>query len=146
MRPDQEREPRPLATGAAVSSCSNHKRGGTRRLLLGECAGNSVHIGPLRPSEELIVTETLAAAIRQHYRTERAAWAALSAAGIKRLILPDAIGDILILPTSDAGRRAAEKSAKSWRAEGRRVRVSDEHRERDRAAQRHIAVHLAGGD
>lgn len=118
-----------------------------RRLLLGQCGGGSVHFGRARPGEVLIVTETLNQALQQHYQTDRAAWAALSASGISRLILPDAARHILILPNSDAGRRAAEKSAARWRAEGHSLRIANRQQERDRAAQRHIAIKsLAGGE
>jgi hypothetical protein len=95
-----------------------------RRMLLGTCAGNAVHLGRHRRGEVLIVTESLSRGLRMHYAGSRAAtWAALSAAGIGRLVLPDDADDILIAPTSEAGRKAAIKSAARWRAEGRRVRV-----------------------
>lgn len=53
-------------------------------------------------------------------------WAALSAGGIERLILPDEARDIVIAADHDAngvGERAARKAALRWAAEGRRVRL-----------------------
>jgi DNA primase len=98
-----------------------------RRLLLGGCAGSAVRIGRLRPGEELTIAESLGQALRLHFKSGRAVWSALSAAGIARLMLPDNATRILILPTSDRGRRAAEKAINRWRAETRSIRVSDEH-------------------
>jgi len=55
------------------------------------------------------------------------AWAALSAGGIRALILPGEATHILIAADHDlsgTGERAAHDAAARWLAEGRRVRIS----------------------
>jgi putative DNA primase/helicase len=54
-------------------------------------------------------------------------WAALSATGIKNLVLPPEALQVLIACDNDenhVGLKAARKAQRRWLAEGRRVRVS----------------------
>jgi putative DNA primase/helicase len=51
-------------------------------------------------------------------------WAALSAGGMKRLVLPLEAREVLIAADADeVGLQAATEAAARWHAEGRRVRI-----------------------
>jgi phage/plasmid primase-like uncharacterized protein len=57
-------------------------------------------------------------------------WAALSAGGIRSLILPPEATNIIICADNDSngvGQRAANDAAERWLAEGRRVRIAIPH-------------------
>lgn len=78
-----------------------------RNLMLGAIAGSAVRFGRHRGGA-LLIAESLRLAIKLFYATGEPTWAALSAAGISRLILPpDA--EVAVAPSSAAGRAAAEK-------------------------------------
>lgn len=51
-------------------------------------------------------------------------WAALSAGGMKKLLLPSDVREVLIAADADeVGLDAAEEAASCWHAEGRKVRI-----------------------
>jgi hypothetical protein len=55
------------------------------------------------------------------------AWAALSTSGLKALILPELVRDVVIVADHDAsgaGQSAAWIAAQRWLAEGRSVRIA----------------------
>jgi hypothetical protein len=92
------------------------------RAMLGRAAGGAVRFAPA--AETLLVAEGHESTLAVMQATGLPGWAALSASGIERLILPAAVRDVLIAADHDesgVGLRAAEKAAARWRAEGRRV-------------------------
>jgi len=79
-----------------------------RNLMLGEIAGHAVRLGAYQRGVDLIVAESLVMALRIHFGLGAAVWCPLTASGITRLVLPfDATA--VVVPTSGAGRAAAEK-------------------------------------
>jgi hypothetical protein len=52
------------------------------------------------------------------------AWAALSAPGLRSLVLPADVKDVIVLADGDeAGEKAAQDCVRRWMAEGRSVRI-----------------------
>jgi phage/plasmid primase-like uncharacterized protein len=99
-------------------------------MLLGPCRGGAVRLrdvdGPLLVGEGLETTLSVAQA------TGYPAWAALSTSGLKSLVLPEEVRDVIVLADGDpAGETAARESASRWRHEGRRVRIARAPRGKD---------------
>jgi putative DNA primase/helicase len=96
------------------------------RLFTGSVAGAAVRVGDLRPDTPLIIAEGIESALAASELLGWPAWAALSAGGIDRLILPAEARDVVITCDHDAsgvGERGARRAALRWAAEGRRVRL-----------------------
>ena len=52
-------------------------------------------------------------------------WAALSAVGLERLVLPELVAEVVIAADNDPrGVQAANVAAARWQAEGRMVRIA----------------------
>ena len=82
----------------------------------------------LRAGEWLAITEGIetALAVATSCRHPEL-WAALSAGGMRALVLPPDVTHVLICADHDAsgvGQRAAHNAAERWLAEGRRVRIA----------------------
>ena len=74
-----------------------------------------------------MVAEGIETALSAMTATAMPAWAALSASGMKALILPSIVRTVIILADHDlsgAGEHAARTAAARWLAEGRRVRIA----------------------
>jgi putative DNA primase/helicase len=94
--------------------------------MLGRSAGGAVRLGAPREDRPLVIAEGIESGLAAAMLTECPAWAALSAVGLERLILPGVARDVLIAVDRDAngvGERAARLAGKRWLAEGRRVRL-----------------------
>jgi putative DNA primase/helicase len=75
--------------------------------------------------EHLVIGEGIETALAAHIATGRPAWAALSAGGLARLILPDTVQDVLIAADADpAGEQAARALAARLIAQGRTARIA----------------------
>lgn len=99
------------------------------KLSLGPIGGGAVylHIGPLPHGGPLIVSEGIENGLIAMQATGIPTWAALSAGGIRKLILPplDHAPEIIIAADHDrAGLEAAHAAARRWHGEGRRVRIA----------------------
>ncbi|HVC53719.1 MAG TPA: hypothetical protein VND87_16995 [Stellaceae bacterium] len=81
-----------------------------RNLMLGEIGGHAVRLGAHRRGGDLFVVEGLVLAIRLHFARGggNVIWCPLTASGIARVTLPPE-ANVLVVPTSAAGRAAAEK-------------------------------------
>jgi len=95
--------------------------------MLGNVGGGAVRFAPV--SEKLAVCEGIETALSVQQATGLSTWAALSADGIKKLMLPPLplASDIIIAADHDesgVGQRAAEHAAQRWLIEGRRVRIA----------------------
>jgi hypothetical protein len=102
------------------------------RAMLGRAAGGAVRLA--RAAETLIIGEGIESclAVMQEEMQEEAipAWAAGSAGGIARLILPTIVRDVLVAVDRDAngtGERKARAAGMRWVGEGRRVRLIIPH-------------------
>jgi hypothetical protein len=97
------------------------------RASLGPIAGGAVRFGIPRASEWLAIAEGIETTLAVATACAMPAWAALSAGGIRSLILPPEVTHIIICADHDAsgtGERAAHDAATRWLAEGRRVRIA----------------------
>jgi putative DNA primase/helicase len=90
-------------------------------------SGGAVRLAPALPNDWLVIAEGIETAFAIMQATGLPAWAALSAGGIERLILPASVRRVLITADNDAngaGAHAARTAAAGWLAEGRRVRIA----------------------
>jgi putative DNA primase/helicase len=98
-----------------------------QRACFGPVGGAAVRFGVPRAGEWLAVAEGIETALGVARACSMPAWAALSANGIKNLLLPREATHVVICADHDArgtGERAAHDDAARWLAEGRRVRVA----------------------
>lgn len=99
------------------------------RLSLGPIGGAAVRLAQTTDDQPLVIAEGIETAASVLLSTGYPTWAALSAGGIERLVLPPLplAGDVIIAADNDtngAGERAAWKAGERWLAEGRRVRIA----------------------
>jgi len=96
------------------------------RASLGPIGGGAVRLGGLRPDTTLIVAEGIESGLSAAQLTGWPAWAALSAGGIERLVLPLGAQDVVIAVDHDrngTGEAAARCLAARLVCEERRVRL-----------------------
>jgi hypothetical protein len=97
------------------------------RAALGAIGGGAVRLGVPRAGEPLAIGEGIESTAAAVVACGMPGWAALSAGGMRALILPPEATDIIIIADHDAtgvGVRAAHDAASRWLAEGRRVRIA----------------------
>jgi phage/plasmid primase-like uncharacterized protein len=97
------------------------------KASLGSVGGGAVRFGMPRTHERLAVAEGIETALSVAVACAMPAWAALSAGGIRALVLPHEATHVVICADHDAsgiGQRAAEDAAQRWLAEGRHVRIA----------------------
>ena len=96
------------------------------RLFLGVASGGAVRLGAVNPRVELVVGEGIESTLSYMQLYGLPGWAALSANGIKNLVLPPEARRIVIAADNDrngTGWKAAVAAARKWVFEGRRVRI-----------------------
>jgi hypothetical protein len=97
------------------------------RASLGPIGGGAVRLAPVRPDDWLVIGEGVETVLSVMQCTGLAGWAALSAIGVERLVLPPDAQRVLIVADHDSngtGERAAHNAAQRWLAEGRGVRLA----------------------
>lgn len=97
------------------------------KTIFGPAAGGAVRCAMLRAGQWLGVAEGIETALSVAVACSMPAWAALSAGGIKNLMLPPEATHVVICADRDAsgtGEGAADGAAARWLAEGRRVRIA----------------------
>jgi putative DNA primase/helicase len=97
------------------------------KAIFGAVDGGAIRIGAPRAGQWFAVAEGIETTLSVGMACSMPAWAALSAAGIKKLVLPPQATHVLICADHDAsgtGERAARDAAARWLAEGRRVRIA----------------------
>ena len=99
------------------------------RLSLGPVGGGAVRLAAAREDVPLIIAEGIENAASVMLAMGWPGWAALSAGGIERLVLPPLplAATVVIAADHDlngVGERAARCAAERWLAEGRRVRIA----------------------
>lgn len=97
------------------------------KAIFGPVAGGAVRFGAPRAGEWLAVGEGIETSLSIAVACSMPAWAALSAGGIKNLLLPAEATHVVICADHDAsgtGERAAHDAAARGLVEGRRVRVA----------------------
>jgi hypothetical protein len=97
------------------------------RIFTGPVGGGAVRLAPIRPDRPLALGEGIETTLSVMQACHLPGWAALSAVGIEKLILPPEARTLLICADHDAngaGERAARRAAKRFISEGRRVRLA----------------------
>src|SRR4051794_20551474 len=99
------------------------------RLSLGPVGGAAIRLAEARADQPLIVAEGIETAASAMLAMGWPGWAALSAGGIERLILPPLplAAAVIIAADNDingVGERAARTAAERWIAEGRKVQIA----------------------
>lgn len=97
------------------------------RMALGPIAKAAIKLWPLNGSEALAVGEGIETVLAVSISCSMPAWAAISANGVRALVLPPEATHIVICADHDAsgtGECAAHDAAARWVAEGRRVRIA----------------------
>jgi hypothetical protein len=97
------------------------------RAIFASVAGGAVRFGRPRAGEPFAVAEGIETALSVAVACSIPAWAALSATGIKSIVLPPEATHVVSCADHDAsgvGEQAARAAAARWLAEGRRVRVA----------------------
>ena len=92
-----------------------------QKMMLGPCHGGAVRLGI--PSSVLMVGEGIETCLAAMQAKGLPVWAALSAPGLRALVLPSDVGEVIVLADGDdPGEAAAHACAVRWSREGRRVR------------------------
>jgi putative DNA primase/helicase len=97
------------------------------KASLGPGAGGAVRLARVRADRWLLVAEGIETTLSVMRACALPGWAALSAGGIKSLVLPPSANMVVICADNDAngvGQRAANAAAERFLAEGRRVRIA----------------------
>ena len=97
------------------------------KAIFGLAAGGAARFGTPNAGQWLAVGEGVETTLSVATACAMPAWAALSADGIKNLVLPPEASHVAICADNDAsgtGERAAHDAAARWLIEGRRVRVA----------------------
>jgi phage/plasmid primase-like uncharacterized protein len=100
---------------------------GAAKIMYGPVGGGAVRLGMPHVRTWLAIAEGIETALAVATACEMPAWAALSAGGIKKLMLPHEATHLIIAADHDAsgtGQRAAHDAAQRWLAEGRQVRIA----------------------
>jgi phage/plasmid primase-like uncharacterized protein len=96
-------------------------------MMLGPCRGGAVRLGRVQRDQWLIIAEGIETTLTVMEACGLPGWAALSASGIKNLILPHEASKVLNCADNDpnnSGQRAAREAAERFLREGRRVRIA----------------------
>jgi putative DNA primase/helicase len=97
------------------------------KASLGPVAGGAVRRAQVRAGQWLLVAEGLETTLSVMHSCALPGWAALSAGGIKSLVLPPSANLVVICADNDSngvGQCAANAAAERFLAEGRRVRIA----------------------
>jgi hypothetical protein len=97
------------------------------KASLGPVGGGSVRLGTPRSGEWLAVGEGIETTLAVATACGMPAWAALSASGMRTILLPSDAKMILLCADNDAngvGQRAASEAAERFLSEGRRIRIA----------------------
>ncbi len=95
----------------------------TPKMSLGKCRGGAVRLAT--SAHTLAVGEGIESCLSAMQATGTPAWAALSTSGLKAVILPDNVREVVILADGDdAGESAAQQAAERFLTQGREVRIA----------------------
>jgi hypothetical protein len=94
-----------------------------QRMLLGSSRGGAVRLAAAAP--RLAIAEGIETALSVQQATAIATWAALSTSGMRGIVLPEIVDELLILADGDmSGEEAALAAAARFEREGRVVRIA----------------------
>jgi hypothetical protein len=93
------------------------------RMSLGPIRGGAVRLAPV--AQKIVIGEGIETVLSVMQRTGTPGWAALSTSGVRTLVLPRMVEEVIVLADADpAGEAAAEETAARWTREGRHVRIA----------------------
>jgi putative DNA primase/helicase len=98
-----------------------------QKRALGPTGGGAVRLGMPRLGEWFVVGEGIETILSVMTACAVPGWAALSAGGLRALILPPEASHVMVCADNDlngVGQRAAHVAAERWLVEGRRVRLA----------------------
>jgi hypothetical protein len=98
-----------------------------QKMMLGPVRGAAVRLGTPQADRPLAVSEGLETGLSVMVACGIPVWAALSANGIRALVLPPVAREVIIIADHDAngiGESAARDAGLRWRKEGREVRIA----------------------
>jgi phage/plasmid primase-like uncharacterized protein len=98
-----------------------------QKAFFGPVCGGAVRLSLVQTNQWLVIGEGIETCMSVMNACSLPGWAALSAAGLKSLILPAEANMVLICADNDGngvGQRAANDAAQRCLAEGRRVRLA----------------------
>ena len=91
-------------------------------MMLGKCATGAVRLA--ETAETLAIAEGIETALSVQQATGIPTWAALSTSGLKALVLPPEVREVVIFADADkTGEKAAREAAKRFAREGRTTRI-----------------------
>ena len=125
-------ERKPSAVHRTFLAADGHSKAAidTPRMTLGPCLHGAVRLA--EAGDQLMVGEGIETCLAAMQASGLPAWAALSTSGMRRLLLPPHVKEVIILADADApGEAAAKDAAKRWVREGRRVRIARPPRGKD---------------
>jgi putative DNA primase/helicase len=118
-------ERKPCAIHRTFLAADGHGKAAvdTSKMTLGPCRHGAVRLA--EATEQLMIGEGIETCLAAMHATGQPAWAALSTSGMRRLLLPPHVNEVIILADADApGEAAAKDAAMRWVREGRRVRIA----------------------
>ncbi len=93
------------------------------KMMLGKCAGGAVRLAAV--AEKLALAEGIETGLSILAATNISTWATLSTSGLKAVILPDEVREVIICADGDeVGEKAANDAAQRFLREGRVVRIA----------------------
>jgi phage/plasmid primase-like uncharacterized protein len=95
------------------------------KMTLGPTGGAVIRLAEPQPGRPLVLAEGVESAASAALILDCPAWAAIAANNLARIILPPVVRQVVIAADNDpVGQREAERAARRWQAEGRRVRIA----------------------
>jgi putative DNA primase/helicase len=95
------------------------------KMTLGPIAGAAIRLADPEPGKPLVIAEGIETAASAGLILGAPAWAAIAAGNLPRIELPPAVVEVIIAADADpVGQREAERAARRWQAEGRRVSIA----------------------
>jgi hypothetical protein len=125
-------ERKPAAVHRTFLAADGHGKAAvdTPRMTLGPCLHGAVRLA--EAADQLMVGEGIETCLAAMQASGLPAWAALSTSGMRRLLLPPHVKEVIILADADApGEAAAKGAAMRLISEGRRVRIARPPRGKD---------------
>jgi putative DNA primase/helicase len=98
-----------------------------QRMTLGCCRGGAVRLGEIQHGKSVCISEGIETGLSVAQACELPVWAALSAEGMKRVVLPAKVQTVTLCADNDAscaGYTAANAARKRLIRDGRKVRIA----------------------
>ena len=93
------------------------------KMMLGRCAQGAVRFAKAGP--RLAIGEGIESSLSVLQETDIPVWAALSTSGMKAIILPSSVREVILCPDADEpGERAAKEAAQRFISEGLTARIA----------------------